>query len=374
MKIQKRHWFIIFSLLLLTLGIETYYYSQLLKIEDVEAVTVGIPNPGHSLAQLECSADSLCVDTTNNRVGIGTTAPIAKFQIGVGTNNSQSSVAAISANGGNSVLSALSLVNTYSGTLGNGVAIDFHNASNWSPTGRISLVQSGASITDSKLVFSTYNGSLLDRMTIDYLGNVGIGTANPIGKFVVKQGGAGWTDGINLERSTTTDRFNFTHDSSGRLLVGYNAADVMGIYSSGISIGSSAYSRTTPPSNGLLIQGNVGIGTTTADAKLKVDGGGFAIGDAYATSDIEGARRSIQITTDTSYGGTYNNHTGSLIYSTMPSGWGTSRLEIRHSTGWGTFATAPDMVIGSNVGIGTTSPGYTLTVAGTAWVTSGAWS
>ena len=27
-----------------------------------------------------------------------------------------------------------------------------------------------------------------------------------------------------------------------------------------------------------------------------------------------------------------------------------------------------------NVGIGTTEPGYTLTFAGTAWVTSGAWS
>ncbi|MCG2691864.1 tail fiber domain-containing protein, partial [Microgenomates group bacterium] len=29
---------------------------------------------------------------------------------------------------------------------------------------------------------------------------------------------------------------------------------------------------------------------------------------------------------------------------------------------------------GGNVGIGTTGPGYTLTVSGTAWVTSGAWS
>jgi hypothetical protein len=28
----------------------------------------------------------------------------------------------------------------------------------------------------------------------------------------------------------------------------------------------------------------------------------------------------------------------------------------------------------NNVGIGTTNPSYTLTVAGTAWVTSGAWS
>ena len=32
------------------------------------------------------------------------------------------------------------------------------------------------------------------------------------------------------------------------------------------------------------------------------------------------------------------------------------------------------MTVGGNVGIGTTGPGYTLTVNGTAWVTSGAWS
>ncbi|MFA6330366.1 MAG: tail fiber domain-containing protein [Candidatus Micrarchaeia archaeon] len=41
------------------------------------------------------------------------------------------------------------------------------------------------------------------------------------------------------------------------------------------------------------------------------------------------------------------------------------------------FPQAPDVMAGvfyGNVGIGTTTPGYTLTVAGTAWVTSGSWS
>ena len=38
------------------------------------------------------------------------------------------------------------------------------------------------------------------------------------------------------------------------------------------------------------------------------------------------------------------------------------------------YNTAKGSQLNTNVGIGTTSPGYTLTVAGTAWVTSGSWS
>ena len=72
---KKQHLFIILSVVLLGFVFGVIQYYQALKTEDVSAVTVGIPNPGHSLAQLECSADSLCVDTVNNRVGIGTANP-----------------------------------------------------------------------------------------------------------------------------------------------------------------------------------------------------------------------------------------------------------------------------------------------------------
>ena len=42
-------------------------------------------------------------------------------------------------------------------------------------------------------------------------------------------------------------------------------------------------------------------------------------------------------------------------------------------TSWETSRAVTNSITG-NVGIGTTAPGYTLTVNGTAWVTSGAWS
>lgn len=38
------------------------------------------PNPGHSWDQMECSTD-FCVDTANNKVGIGTTEPTAKLDV-----------------------------------------------------------------------------------------------------------------------------------------------------------------------------------------------------------------------------------------------------------------------------------------------------
>ena len=78
---KKQHLFIILAVVLLGFVFGIIQYYQALKTEDVSAVTVGIPNPGHSLAQLECSADSLCVDTTNNRVGIGTNNPTKKLDV-----------------------------------------------------------------------------------------------------------------------------------------------------------------------------------------------------------------------------------------------------------------------------------------------------
>jgi hypothetical protein len=78
---KKQHLFIILFVVLLGFVFGVVQYYQALKTEDVSAVTVGLPNPGHSLAQLECSANSLCVDTVNNRVGIGTNNPATTLDV-----------------------------------------------------------------------------------------------------------------------------------------------------------------------------------------------------------------------------------------------------------------------------------------------------
>jgi len=60
---------------------QTFQYLKTFKEEVVSAVTVGTPNPGHALSDLECSADSLCIDTANNYVGIGTNNPSKKLEV-----------------------------------------------------------------------------------------------------------------------------------------------------------------------------------------------------------------------------------------------------------------------------------------------------
>ncbi|OGS32544.1 MAG: hypothetical protein A2218_13210, partial [Elusimicrobia bacterium RIFOXYA2_FULL_53_38] len=100
--------------------------------------------------------------------------------------------------------------------------------------------------------------------------------------------------------------------------------------------------------------GNVGIGTTAPSAKLAV---GSAVAGQVAVYGYQTA------TTGTNYGvvgyatgaGATSN-TGGYFYAT------------------GATNNAGLVVAAGNVGIGTTAPGYALTVVGTAWVTSSAWS
>ena len=73
---------------------------------------------------------------------------------------------------------------------------------------------------------------------------------------------------------------------------------------------------------------------------------GIGVGGHLSTTDLD--RRSIQISTDKSYGGVYDDHTGMLMYSKMPGGWGNAETGIRHSINWGKFAEDDSMTISRN--------------------------
>jgi hypothetical protein len=47
----------------------------------VSAVTVGVPNPGHTWSEIECNANTLCIDTVNKRLGIGTNNPAKTLDV-----------------------------------------------------------------------------------------------------------------------------------------------------------------------------------------------------------------------------------------------------------------------------------------------------
>jgi len=193
-------------------------------------------------------------------------------------------------------------------------------------------------------------------MTIN-AGKVGIGTSSPEHKLEV--------DGRMRVLSATGAN---PSSGTGLEMMYYDAADIGYIF---------AYNRTASAYKNLSLgdtasplflnaNGNVGIGTTSSGGKLNVNGG-VVIGLGAGVNTTDGGRRSLQILTDTSYGGTYDSHTGFLIYSTMPGGWGTAKLHFTRSTNWATYDSTPTMTLsGSNVGIGTTSPSKKFEVNGTA--------
>jgi hypothetical protein len=78
---KKQSLFIISIIIFLGLVFGIYQYFQAFEINNVSAVTVGVPNPGHTWAEIECNADTLCVDTVNKRLGIGTNNPTEALEV-----------------------------------------------------------------------------------------------------------------------------------------------------------------------------------------------------------------------------------------------------------------------------------------------------
>ncbi|MBI1984679.1 MAG: hypothetical protein HYS60_01040, partial [Candidatus Wildermuthbacteria bacterium] len=92
---------------------------------------------------------------------------------------------------------------------------------------------------------------------------IGLGTASPA--RIMDLFGAGPQLRLSADSSNYTD---ISHASTGFFTInttgfGIGLAD-------GLSIGSS-YISTTPPSDGLIVQGNTGIGTTAPDAALEIN-------------------------------------------------------------------------------------------------------
>jgi hypothetical protein len=111
--------------------------------------------------------------------------------------------------------------------------------------------------TVQSLQFSCNNA--LSQMTLDSSGRLGIGTSTPYARMHSVQSATG--EGLRIDGS-----------GSGFALV-VEGGTTYNTKARQVSIGSSYFSNT-PPANGLIVEGNAGIGTSSPQHKLVVSNGG----------------------------------------------------------------------------------------------------
>jgi len=306
--------------------------------------------------------------------GIGTNSPTQKLQV--------------AATATNSIKNALHLSNNLTDTtsaVGNGVAVTM-GKDDGSYSTKIATVYEGnnPSYLQPALAFYTmYNtsasGSETEKMRISAAGNVGIGTTSPSAKLHVAEGFAYiyQTDSpgkLELRDSRASYDAEISQRSDGRISLATRA----GTYGSNGSIE-------------ILDSGNVGIGTTSPDSKLQVEytttsNGTAAIAEFGTSGSGAIANSGHQVIIG---GPSVGGYTGLLIYSDSISGNGQisfadgrgandswrGTIVYEHSTDAMEFWTnaTEKMKIDSsgNVGIGTTSPGDKLHIAGNVRINGG---
>ncbi|MFA6306183.1 MAG: hypothetical protein WC639_00005, partial [Patescibacteria group bacterium] len=311
--------------------------------------------------------NSLVYDNGTN-VGIGTTSPNQKLTI---FNNAADSAIEFSSASGN----------TYKWTMG----MDYSDA------GKFKIASSSALGTS-------------DRLTIDGNGNVGIGTSAPssqltlensvsaptlriIGPYnsgkpsiFIKDGNLNPTQSqgmeLRLNKDLTLSQFEFNSYtgmatfvaaafdiSSGNFAVGSSTSRNLGAklqVSGGAAIGSD-YALYNSPTNGLIVSGNVGIGTSTPWKKLSVTGDLVLTGAYYDSLSSAGSNLQILQSTGSATKWISTSTLFTAGVDTLPAGSAGQTLTWQTGANWQATSTMYLSPTGY-LGLGTTTPNQKLSV------------
>jgi hypothetical protein len=183
-----------------------------------------------------------------------------------------------------------------------GVGITFSRTTSDAPVMAVGVVESTRLGLMSRegikfLVGATNNYQYTsEAMYIDNSGNVGIGTSSPVGKLHVNTGsGASDANTITLERpsSSAYSGVSFRTGSTTDWSIGHNSVGGFSVYENG----AAATTRLT-----IKDGGNVGIGETSPQFKLHVNGNIYTADTVYSTGHTTGSSSGTLIVYG---GGTY---------------------------------------------------------------------
>mgnify|MGYP003144693429 CR=1 FL=1 len=301
------------------------------------SVPVDIVGDVKMSANLTVDTSTLVVDSTNNRVGIGEASPTRELVV---KNSSDHSI--IAAVSGTSNLAGMVMGDTDDDDIGH---ILYNNSSN-------------------SMSFRTNTS---DAVTIDSSGRVGIGTTSP--SSLLHLGGAN-NKGIEITSGTSNAGYLAVYQDQAIFSINRDGADgsfadtgkaaaVIKMHSANAD--SKIELQTTTSNNAepttrmtILKSGNVGIGETSPQDYLEIDGSGSGLGgltisnSTHSHAALSFARSSTAT---------------ARIFTTEPDATHTGQLNFQTSNASGG---SPNLVTGmvidenQNVGIGTSSPGHKL--------------
>ncbi|MFA5154970.1 MAG: hypothetical protein WC453_00900 [Patescibacteria group bacterium] len=277
-------------------------------------------------------------NANSGNVGIGTTNPLSKFEIYGGNLNIRNNDNGINVLG-------LGLATSDSGAPGGAYGTSFI----------VGNSSTGSGHPSSLAFYTESSGAVGERVRIDSIGNVGIGTTSPAGKLEVS--------GTAIINNTLT--LNGAGSAIEQIWKGGTWYHIKANASNLFNIFEDNYETTR---NIALVAGNVGVGTTAPSSKLQV---GATTGSNFITlaGGVTGASYGI----DWSFNNPGVNKYAQVMFSYDDRS--TKGLQFNINNGYqmsfnridtvGTFqANLMTILSAGNVGIAKTNPGTTLDVTG----------